>query len=105
HRAIRVALDHRFEHLLEAAVRLEVDRPLRHGKMLQRGLMTVRALCSLERDHDFPRRVRGAALQRVLLAANGIVQDLAEDAPHECGIETESLAKRRAMLQQRSLTL
>jgi hypothetical protein len=62
-----VTLDHGLEHLLERAVGLEADRPLRDGKVLQRRLVAVGAFGSLEGHRDLLRRICGAGLQRVLL--------------------------------------
>ena len=105
HRAIGVPFDHRLEHLLEGAVGLEAHRPLRDGEVLQRGLVAIGAFGALEGHRDLLRRVRGAGLQRILLPPHRIVEDLAEDAPHERRVEAEPLAKRRAMLQQRRLAI
>ena len=49
--------------------------------------------------------VRLAGLQRVVLAANRVVQDFAEDAAHERRIEAQPLAHRGPMLQQRRFAI
>ena len=78
---------------------------LRHGEVLQRGLVAIGAFGALERHAHFLLGIRPARLQRVVLAANRVVQDFAEDAPHERRVEAQPLADRRAMLQQRGLAI
>ena len=105
HRPIDVTLDHGLEHRPERRVGLEADRPARDGKVLERSLVAIGALGALERHRDFLLDVRLAGLQRVVLAANRVVQDFAEDAAHERRIEPQSLAHRGTMLQQRRFAI
>jgi hypothetical protein len=73
--------------------------------MLLRRLVPVRPFGALERDHQFLLRVGIPGLQRVLLPANRVIEDLAEDAAHESGIQAEPFTEGRTMLQQRGLPI
>ena len=105
HRAIDVPLDHGFEHRPEGRIGLEPNRPLRHGEVLQRGLVAIGAFRALEGDTHFLLRVGLARLERIVLAANRVIENFAEDAPHKRRVEPQPLAHRRAMLQQRGFAI
>ena len=67
HRAIDVPLDHRLEHLPEAAVRLERDRALRHREVLQCRLVSIGPFGALEPDANLLLRFAFGRVQRVML--------------------------------------
>ena len=102
HAAVGMTIDDRLEHLPERRIRLQRHRPARHAEVLTRSLVAVRALGALIRDAKFAIGGR-RRLQRIVLAAHRVVEDLAEDPAHERGVEADALAERRAVLQQRRL--
>jgi hypothetical protein len=103
HRAIGMPFQNSLEHRLEGRVRLEGDAAPRDGEVLQRRLVAVGPFRALEPDANF--LGVSLALQHVLLPPHRVVQNLAEDPAHEGRVESQPLAERGPMLQERRLSI
>ena len=67
--------------------------------------MSIRPFGALEGHPQLGLGRVGTGVQLVVLTPDRVIENLAEDAPHKCRIQPESLAHRRTVLQQRRFAI